>query len=251
MIDSTRKLVIFYTILTGKHLWNKTATGSSGEIREASVREGQIGYLERGKEGVNISELVVDHKSEQTHLSGTSLVQFNSTLVHLGFGIKRVPAEVNEAVTEVTNEFVLASGILHESKLKGTNEGNSLGNTGTWDGGKGSETRSTVREGSSRKVNITWEVDASLVNKESNNTKHTDTSVLDFDVSETVELFLVTIGNKAKGIEETKRSLGTEFVLESFEGGGGSFLGGRSESSGGGKEGGENGGLHLDKFLID
>jgi hypothetical protein len=39
--------------------------------------------LERRKEGVNISELVMDHESKDTHLSGTALVQFRGTLLRL------------------------------------------------------------------------------------------------------------------------------------------------------------------------
>ena len=54
-------------------------------------------------------------------------------------------------------------------------------------------------------------------------------------------------------IEETKRRLGSKLVLESLEAGGGRSLLGRSESSGGGDKGGENGGLHgvrFDYFLL-
>lgn len=73
--------------------------------------------------------------------------------------------------------------------------------------------------------------------------------MLKLDETKTVELFLITIGNKAKGIEETKRRLGSESVLEGLQGSGGSSLLGRSESGGGGNKGGENGRLHLDFVL--
>jgi hypothetical protein len=56
--------------------------------------------------------------------------------------------------------------------------------------------------------------------------------VLDLNVSETVELFLVTIGNKSKRVEESKRSLGTELAFEGSQRGGGGGLLGRSEGSG-------------------
>ena len=72
-----------------------------------------------------------------------------------------------------------------------------------------------------------------------------DTAVLDLDVTETVELDLVTIGDKAKGIEEAKRGLGAELVLEGAKGGGG--LAGLGGGKGGGRadEGSKNGGsLH-------
>jgi hypothetical protein len=44
---------------------------------------GMCVVLERRKEGVNISELVMDHESKDTHLSGTALVQFRGTLLRL------------------------------------------------------------------------------------------------------------------------------------------------------------------------
>jgi hypothetical protein len=58
---------------------------------------------------------------------------------------------------------------------------------------------------------------------------------------EAVELLLVTIGDKAKGIEESKRSLGTELVFEGHVGGNrstGGVLG--SEGGGTGDEGGND-----------
>jgi hypothetical protein len=210
------------------------------------------GNLEWGEEVINVSELVVDHQGEHTHLGGTSLVQFNGTLGQLGISIERVPAKVKGAVTEITNKFVFASGILHDSKFKQTNEEEDLQGAGNWDGERGIPARSKVRELGSRVVNVTWEVDAGLVDKVSDNSKHADTPVLDFNISETVELGLVTVGNKAKGIEETKRSLGTELVLESHVGGDrrtGRLLG-RSKSNGGGDEGGSDDRLHFDYLFV-
>ena len=45
-----------------------------------------------GKDGD--AQLFVNHKSEDSHHGGTSVVQFNTTLLELGFFIKGVPAEV-------------------------------------------------------------------------------------------------------------------------------------------------------------
>jgi hypothetical protein len=73
--------------------------------------------------------------------------------------------------------------------------------------------------------------------------------VLKLNVTKTVELFLVTIGNKSEGIEEAERRLSSKFVLEGLQGGGGSSLLGRSKSGGGGNKGGENSRLHLDLVL--
>ena len=186
----------------------------------------------------------MDHKGKDTHHGGTSLVKLDGTLGKLGFLIEGVPSEVKGVVTEVTDEF--SSGdVLHDGKLKEANEGNKLGNSGSRDGVEGGESVGDILELESRVVNVSGETDSGFLDKVSNNGKHGDTSVLDLDVSETVELFLVSISNQAEGVEESKRSLGTELVLEGVQGGGGSGLLGRSESSGGGNKGKGDNRLHF------
>ena len=202
-----------------------------------------------GDEGVNVSKLVVDHEAKKTHHGGTALVELDGTLLKLGFFIKSVPAEVKGTVAEVTGEFGFSSNVLHDGQFQETNEGKNLEGTGNRDGEGSIPARSEVRELGSVVGDFTGEVDTGLVDQVSNNTKHADTSVLDFNVTKAIELFLVAIGNKAKGIEETKRRLGSKFVLEGLQGGGGSSLLGRSEGGGGGKEGGDNSELHLVSFL--
>ena len=189
------------------------------------------------------------HKSEHTHLGGTSLVELNSTLGHLGLLIEGVPAEVKGTVAEVTGEFS-AGDVLHDGKLQEANEGKNLEGTGNGDGEGGIPAVSEVRELGAGVVNVTGKVDSGGVDKVSDNTKHTDTSVLDLDISEAVELLLVTISDKAEGIEEAKRGLGTELTFEGVEGRGGGLLGGRGESGGRGDEGGEDSGLHDDSMKI-
>jgi len=140
--------------------------------------------------------------------------------------IEGVPSVVQGTVAEVTNEF--SSGdVLHDGKFQETNEGNDLGNTGSRDGVEGGETVGDRGEGRSRVVNVSRKADSGLGNQVADDGKHGDTSVLDLDVSETVELGLVTIGDKSKRIEETKRGLGTEFAFEGSQRRGlGGFLGG-------------------------
>mgnify|MGYP003449196314 FL=1 len=46
------------------------------------------------------------HQAKNTHLCGTAVVEFDGTLGKLGLLIKSVPAEVDEAVSEISNEFV-------------------------------------------------------------------------------------------------------------------------------------------------
>jgi len=77
------------------------------------------------------SELFVNHKSKDTHHSGTSVIQLNGTLGELGLFIEGVPAEVKGAVTEVTNVFISSSlNVLHDTKLKESNEGKDLEGSG-------------------------------------------------------------------------------------------------------------------------
>ena len=85
----------------------------------------------------------MNHKSEDSHLGGTALVELDGTLVGLGLFIEGVPSEVDGLVTEVTREF--SSGdVLHDTKLEESDESNKLGNTGSRDGGDSTE---SVRDG--------------------------------------------------------------------------------------------------------
>jgi hypothetical protein len=187
------------------------------------------------------------HESQNTHLGGTAVVELDATLSQLGRRIEFVPAKVNEAVTEVANEFVSSSWHgLHEANFHGENEEKDLGNTGSRDGAQRSEAIRDVGKFQSGVVNVSRETDAVLRREVSNNSNHGDTAVLDLNVSETVEPFLVTVGNQAEGVEEAKRNLGTELVLEGHVGGdrGTGGILGRGESGGGGDDGGDDDRLH-------
>jgi hypothetical protein len=193
----------------------------------------------------------VDHKGKDTHLSGTAVVELDGTLLHLGLGRKGVPAEVKGTITEVTNVLVSCSwDVLHDDKFEEANEANELEKTGTRDGVQGSEAVGDASEGCSGEVNVSRNTDTSLLDKVSSNGKHGDTSVLDLDVTETVELELVTVGNDTKRVEEAKGGLGTELAIETHVGsdrGTGDL--GRSEGGGRGDEGGDDNRLHdIDMF---
>jgi len=58
-----------------------------------------------GEDGVNVSELLVDHEAKDTHLGGPSVVELDGALPHLGLRRELVPSKVNEAVSEVTLEL--------------------------------------------------------------------------------------------------------------------------------------------------
>ena len=156
------------------------------------------------------------------------------------------PAKVDGSVSEVTREFS-SGNVLHDANLKEANKGKNLQSTSDRDGGRGSPARSEVGELGSRVVNITREVDAGLVDQEANNGKHGDTSVLEFDITKTLELFLVSIGDEAKRVPVSEGGLSTKLVFKGVEGRGGSSLLGRSKGRSRGEERGDNSELHLDK----
>ena len=193
-------------------------------------------------------ELLVDHKSKDTHHGGTAVVQLNGTLGKLGLLIEGVPAEVDGTVTEVTNEFVSGSlNVLHDAKLKGTNEGKDLGKASLGDGIGAEEGGNTVGEGvkgMTGVVDVSRKVNSVTGHDLAKEGKLADTAVLDLDVTEAVEALLVGIIEQTKGIEEAKRGLGSKLALEGVDGGGG-FAGlGRGEGGGRSHKGGESGEFH-------
>ena len=111
----------------------------------------------------------MDHQSEDTHLSGTSLVELNSTLLELRFGVKLVPSKVNESISEITRELSLSSDVLHDEKLQEANEANNLGKSLSWDGGEGSKASRDRGEGVTGKVNVSRKANSSSRNKISDN----------------------------------------------------------------------------------
>jgi hypothetical protein len=197
-------------------------------------------HLELSGDGENTSDLLVHHKSKNSHHGGTSVVQLNSTLLHLLLLRESIPSEVNESVTEVTNE--LSSGdVLHDEKLKESNEGNDLSEAGSGDGVgavDGSPSVGERVEGVTGIVNVSGKVDSGTSDDVSKESKLGDTSVLQLNVTKTVETLLVGVVEESEGIEESKGSLDTELVLESVESSGG--LGNLSGSKGGGR--GQRGG---------
>ena len=154
----------------------------------------------------------MDHEGQHTHLGGTALVQFLGTVVVLGFCVIGTNESNGESrggeVTRVRSFSLLPSG-----KFKDTTEGKDLKGTRDRDGERGIPARSKVRELGSVRGDISREVDAGLVDQVSNNTKHADTSMLDFNTTKAVELSLVTVSNKSQRIEESKRTVVVVVVL--------------------------------------
>jgi hypothetical protein len=207
-----------------------------------------------GKIGV-VSERhdeLVDHESEDSELGGTSVVQLNGTLLELLLFGEVVPSEVDVSVTEVTDELVSGSGdVTHEGALEDSNGGNHLDKSSGGDGVGSEEGGDTVGvrvERVSGVVDVSGKVESGTGGDLSKEGKHTDASVLDLDVTKTAEaVFLSISGEHTEGVEESKRSLGTELVLEGrSQSGGGCLLHGRGESGGRGQKGCEDGELHFE-----
>lgn len=194
-------------------------------------------------------DLLMDHKSKNSHHGGTAVVKLDGALGKLGLFIKVIPSEVNVAVTEVSNVLVSGSGnITHEGDLQNTNGGNHLDKSGGGDGVGSEEGGNTVGEGVegvSSVVDGSWKMDSGAGHNLAQEGKLRDTSVLDLDVSEAVEALLGDVTREqAEGIEEPKWRLGTKLILEGGQRGGGLGDGGRREGGGGGDGGGEDDRLH-------
>merc|ERR1719183_88190 len=214
--------------------------------------------VERGpnSEGVHISdnrdgssELLVNHKSKDAQHSGAAVVKLDSSLEEFLLLVERVPSEVDPSVAEVTDELVSSSlNVLHEEKLHQSNQGEDLGESLSGDGvgtENGGKTVRVVFAQVSGKVDLVVPVETGTGEDVSKEGKHGNTSVLDLDVSESVESLLVGIIKKAEGIIEADRGLDTKLTLESVEGGGLGSLLSRGKGGGGGQAGGEYGsGLH-------
>ena len=69
--------------------------------------------------------------------------------------------------------------------------------------------------------------------------------MLELDVTEALETLLVGVGEEAERIEETKRGLDTELVLEGRESGRGGTLLSGGEGGGAGDKAGEESELHF------
>ena len=145
----------------------------------------------------------MDHKTQDSHLCGTSVVQFNGTLGHLFFLIEGVPPEIDGSGAEVTNEFSV-SGVVTHDEFKYQDEGEDLDPSSLRDGGKGTGSGRDVGEGGSVVVNVSSKTDSSGLGDESKEGKHGNTSVLQLGVSELVESFLGSSIEHTKRIEESK-----------------------------------------------
>ena len=126
-------------------------------------------------------------------------------ILDLGGFIEFVPSEVKSSVSVVTWEFGLDSWDPHSLSVDNLGNGEEskhleknvvsvslIGDQG-WERGK------AVWDSLG-----SWESDSGGCGQVSNNGKHGNTSVLQFILAKDVESFLVSVLDKAKGIENTK-----------------------------------------------
>merc|ERR1719203_296665 len=181
--------------------------------------------LHGSNDGKFASELLVDHQSKDAHHGGASVVELHAALEELGLLVEGIPAKVEGTIAEVTDEFVSGSfDVLHDAKLKGTDEGDELEEAGLGDGVRAIDGGPAIGEGIegvAGVVNVTGKVDSTPGDDLPKEGKHADAAVLDLDVSEAVEPLLIGIVEEAERIEEAERRLDAELALESLKGGGG------------------------------
>ena len=194
---------------------------------------------------------LVDRQSEDTELGGAPVVQFHGALLELCLLVERVPAEVDPAVAEVSDKLVACSrNVAQEGSLEDADEGDDLHNPGRGDV-VGADDRGdavgVARKGVARVVNVAREVNAGTGGDLSQEGKHGNAAVLELDVSEAVEAFLVGVAQLSEGIEEAEGGLDSEFVLEGVRelGARRSLLRGRGKGSSRGEDGGGDGDLHV------
>jgi hypothetical protein len=145
----------------------------------------------------------VDHEGKDTHLGGTSLVELDGTLLHLGVRVKGVPAIVDSAVSEVTDEFTLAGDITHD-ELQEETEANDLAPAFLRDSGESTESRRDIREAEARVVDVSGKTDTGRGDEVTGDGKHGDTSVLELDLTKAVEAALRGVAQQTQGVEEAK-----------------------------------------------
>eukprot|EP00804_Cyclotella_cryptica_P009807 CCRYP_016249-RA/>CCRYP_016249-RA protein AED:0.29 eAED:0.29 QI:0/0/0.5/1/0/0.5/2/256/306 len=156
--------------------------------REEPIRES----LHFSNNGNGSSQLLMDHESQNSHHSSTSLVELNCPFICLPLGALLVPSKV-KSIAEVSPELRFSSGINHYPCLKETNESKSLEKGGSRDGIRAVDRSNTVGNISKRTVefNVSWKVVTSSGDEVSDEGKLGNTSNISkekFDEYRTAEL---------------------------------------------------------------
>ena len=182
---------------------------------DLSPRSSQCIYLHIANKGEGSTELVMNSETEDAHHGGTALVELDGALLELLLLGEGVPAEVNAEghVAEIAGELTGSGNVAHDKELEPSDEEDDLEEALAGDGigaVKGVEAVGDVGELAAAEVDGTVEVDTGTGDDVAKEGKHGDAAVLDLNVTEAVELGLVTVGDQAEGIEKAKRGLGTK-----------------------------------------
>jgi hypothetical protein len=180
------------------------------------------------------SDAFRNHVTENSHHSGTSIVDLGVQLAGLFFGV--------EVLSEPTNSVVsVVLGSRHPCKLDKGEEEKDLKKSGVGDGADSINTSGDIGELQvlrRRKVSI--EGDVVVVDNDTDNSSHGNTSVLALDSSATLERLGFSF-EPSKGVIDSKRGGDTDLKFIDVQGGGCLSLLGRGESGGGsGEEGGDS-----------
>ena len=157
----------------------------------------------------------MDGKTEDAHHGGTALVELDGALLELLLLGEGVPTEVNAEghVAEIAGELAGSGNVTHDEELEPSDEEDDLEEALAGDGigaVQGGEAVGDVRELAAAEVDGTAKVDTGTGDDVSKEGKHGNAAMLDLNVTEAVELGLVAVGDKAEGVEEAKRGLGSE-----------------------------------------
>mmetsp|Transcript_5288 Transcript_5288/g.12325 ORF Transcript_5288/g.12325 Transcript_5288/m.12325 type:complete len:263 (-) Transcript_5288:212-1000(-) len=191
------------------------------------------------------SELFGDHVSKDSHHGGTSVVQFNIKLAGLFFGVLDVGSEVTNSVVSVV------LGGRHPCEFDKGEEGEDLKKTGVGDGTDSINSGWDIREfkvlGSGE---VSIENNVVVVDDDTDNGSHGNTSVLTFDSTTTFKRLGLRF-EPSKRIIDSQRGSDTNLEFIDVQRGGGLCLLGRGESGRRGDEGGKDGRLHFEFIFFD
>jgi len=163
------------------------------------------GGTEQGVDDVGvIVELLVYHKSKDTHLRGAAIVKLDGELF-LDSGV--VPLGCLELGSL---DLVLASGV---TNLDEADEGNNLGDATKGHGLEGGE--AVLHAGERDPVgDFARKTNASSGHNVAEDGKHRNTSVLGLDLTEAIETLLVSLIQETERVPETKGRLNTNLDVK-------------------------------------
>ena len=172
------------------------------------------------REGGAVSKILVNHKAEDAHHGGPTIVELDGTLLELPCVGLLVPAKVEGAIAEVAGELPRSSsvgGILHDEELEEANEGDHLEEALLGDGigtEEGGDTVGVGVKGMAGVVDIAGKVDASAGGDLAEEGQLGDPAVLQLNVTELVKSLLIGARKKKERVVEACGDLDTHLGRE-------------------------------------